>query len=432
MGRIIDNSLEPFSIALNIYPSSTSDTMTQLLQYKINDEFLNATDINAIEEEITFGTLSFSNIAVRLVHLIERNKGTYLGDDYKEIIFKDNTYVPKMGKRYRFDNNIWITVNTDNYRFPTKSAVIARCNNTLKWVDQNGNKIQEPCRLDGKVLLTTNDFNQDVATGDSKVSIIAQLNSNTLKIGENQRFIFGSPSNRICYKIRAGSMTTFFNQNTYDDTSSPLFKADIDFNQINIETDDLISGYADAFDNIYQLQTSIVSLTQQIGFAGNISTIVTLNGEIVSKNISWSSSSNSKATIDNSGNFTLLSNGNCIFTVSLIDNPTITKTVNITVAAIVANDYKIITNPSTDSIIELTEGSEQLFNVKLTNKGVDTGDVFTFLTSGIPINNYAITRIDGNNFKIKNNKLYNLDNLTVVMTSGIYTKTIEIKLKGLW
>ena len=84
------------------------------------------------------GTMEFEKLVCRVCHAIEPKTGKQRGDDFKELKFFDLNYPKGIGTRYRFDNSIWLTNNTDNTKFVTKSNVIRRCNNVLKYIDENG------------------------------------------------------------------------------------------------------------------------------------------------------------------------------------------------------------------------------------------------------------------------------------------------------
>ena len=120
------------------YDYKTSEKYySQMLNEKIQETYEFSSDTFEIEVEETPGTMEFKSIVCRVCHAIEPKTGLQRGDDFKELKFFDLNYPKGIGTRYRFDNSIWITNNTDNTKFVTKSNVIRRCNNVLKYIDEN-------------------------------------------------------------------------------------------------------------------------------------------------------------------------------------------------------------------------------------------------------------------------------------------------------
>ena len=115
------------------------------LSAKIEEEFEMAPNVYKIGVEKVFGTLQFEDYVCRIISAIDPKTGLNLGDDFRRIISKDLNDPMAMGWRYRFGNNIWIVTNTNNYKDITKSCIIRRCNNVVKWVDKSGVVVEEPC-----------------------------------------------------------------------------------------------------------------------------------------------------------------------------------------------------------------------------------------------------------------------------------------------
>ena len=113
----------------------------EALQAAVDKRFENASTYQEgiVEEEIEFGTLEFRPINCRVTSLVNATTGQRVNDDYKKIIFPDLGYKPKLGSRYRFDNNIWLAYSTDNILSATSNVYIMRCNNTLNIEDKDGN-----------------------------------------------------------------------------------------------------------------------------------------------------------------------------------------------------------------------------------------------------------------------------------------------------
>src|SRR5699024_9163285 len=79
---------------------------------------------------------------------VNSTTGQKINDDYRRIIYQDISYKPRLGTRYRFDDNIWIVNSTDNHKSITASAYLRRCNNTINTQDDYGNIHKEPVFID--------------------------------------------------------------------------------------------------------------------------------------------------------------------------------------------------------------------------------------------------------------------------------------------
>jgi hypothetical protein len=219
MGKLLNNKFSNINASMSTnsnYSNSYSDYARNTLQEKINSDFLYAADIYDIEEEISIGALEFQTITVRIVHILKNNIGIKVGDDFKELIFSELNHIVGLGLRYRFDDNIWLTINSDYYHYPTISVVIRRCNNVLRWRDIDNSILQEPCIIDYKINENAFDQNDKIIIPEGDIQVIAQYNDNSKKIRIDDRFIFGDQA------FRVRSINNFINKFTYDNESPKL------------------------------------------------------------------------------------------------------------------------------------------------------------------------------------------------------------------
>lgn len=217
--------------------STPANTWKDNLQASINYSFENSSSFNTIEEETTFGTQSYSGINVRVVHIVNSSTGAKVGDDWKEIIFQNMEHPKGMGFRYSFDENIWLTVNADLYKYVTASTVIRRCNNTWKYVDTNGEIIEEPCVIDYVFTSTNFDYDEAVITPKGDLFVALQANSASKKIKINDRVVFDGQA----FKVTA--INTFGRLKTFDSSSTAILYFDITKDAV-ANDDDLINNIA--------------------------------------------------------------------------------------------------------------------------------------------------------------------------------------------
>ena len=239
LAKILDSRFSKFNSSISSV--SPSQTIVNSLQYKFDADFNNSPTKQIIGEEQTFGTLVFTNIDVRITSVIsDKSTGEKLSEDFKKLIFKDISTSKSNGQRYSFDNSIWITINTDNLSQVTKSSIVRRCNNSLKWKNVNNVTKIEPCFIESRA--TNNELNVDkyMSTPESTLIVSTQGNDISRTIVLNQRFLFGNPSQ--AYKITA--IQNHLNQDTYDDNSVPIIKFTMELDSVN-NKDDLVNRIAD-------------------------------------------------------------------------------------------------------------------------------------------------------------------------------------------
>lgn len=188
------------------------------LSAKIEEEFEMAPNVYKIGVEKVFGTLQFEDYVCRIISAIDPKTGLNLGDDFRRIISKDLNDPMAMGWRYRFNNNIWIVTNTNNNKDITKSCIVRRCNNVVKWVDKSGIVIEEPC-IAGYALKYSNAYYNDLnALPQGTINLTMQNNQNSKRLKINDRLYIGS----MVYKVKA--VNDFLRQETYNEDSNPLIE----------------------------------------------------------------------------------------------------------------------------------------------------------------------------------------------------------------
>lgn len=414
-------------MALSIYNSmlqmrnTVNEEWKENLQAFIDHSFDNSPSVFDIEEEDVFGTQTYTALKVRINHIINASTGNKVGDDWKEIKFQDISTAKGMGCRYRFDNNIWMSVNSDIYKFVTKSNIIRRCNNTWKYLDSTGAIVEEPCVIDYVFTSTNFDYDEAIITPKGDLFVALQANAYSRKIKINDRVVFdGQP-----FKVTA--INTFGRRNTFDPTSVTLLYFDITKDAI-AEDDDLTNNIANTNRYSYTLNVIQPSVVNSVGYSTTLTAETKFNGSIVAKSVIWSSSNTNIATVSNVGLLTLISNGACTITCALADNTDVKDTVAITVQAVPTNvvDVRIVPN-----LTSLLKGESRTYTVYKFVNNVQQANTFTFVGSGVPSANYTLTVNNGNSFTVLNKEKYDTP-LTVTCTSGTDVQTIQITLKGAW
>ncbi len=402
-------ALKYYDAYKNNLAMSPSESYKDNLQAMIDSQFENSSSLYNIEEECPTKSNLWNNVDVRINHVLSSNMGIKLGDDFKELIFGDLSHPKGMGYKYKFDNYVWITINTDNYKFVTASAVIRRCNQVLKWYNKEGRLIEEPAIID-YYKFRPNNFkeNKDMILPDDKKQIIMQLNDNTSELAYDKRFIF----NKMAWKIV-----------DYDVVSYPsLLILTVTQHEMDKARDDISNEIADAFVlPSYEIKILNNDIQLQTGSKIQLKIQITKDGDIVSLPVIYKSLNKQKATIDNMGLITAISNGVCDISVELENNGSVSDVISAT-----------INNSPTVNVIEEIVGDDntpigvtKAYTINKYIDGVVQPDTYTFSIN----NNLSIlNNVTDNSVKLKAGKVTGTVILTATndVTSDVINKTIDI------
>jgi len=313
-------------------------------------------------------------------------------------------------------DTVWLVMSSDQQHSYRISGEIQRTNNDLKWYNNDGDLISWRCVIENKVNESAFNFARYLATASGDLTIYVQKNSDTELIEIDDRFIF----NGQAFRMRA--LNNFANDGVLTLSVSKDSIA---------EDDDLTNNIADTNKFVHAVSINQNNFEGAIGYTGQLTATVTINGVVQSKTLEWISSDPALLTIDSGGNYTMLSDGSVTVTCRLLDNNTAYDTIDIEVsAAPVVEDQNIIS----PAVTEILQGDTQLYSVYKYESNLVQADTFTITTSGVPIANYTLSITDGNNFSIKNLERYDESVLTVLCTNNVdaTSVSIDIHLEGLW
>lgn len=204
-----------------------------------------------IEYEYPYGSNKWHKVNGRVDSIVLANTGAKSGNDYKNFIFKPNFSLNILyGTKFRWKNNIWLVQNTDNMTSDTsKTCVVRRCNNVLRFYNKEGEKIYEPCCMEDVVRFTNTNRTQEIPTARGEYVILVQRNTNTLQLKPNDRFLFGTPEQRECLRIYGTGIRNFINTDTEDEDSPSLSQIYLEHYQYDSQLDDLVGGFCNAYKN---------------------------------------------------------------------------------------------------------------------------------------------------------------------------------------
>lgn len=404
------------------------------VQETLRNYFYESVDWFTIQEETSLGSGQYQNVDVRVNNVVNPTTGDNVEDDFKKIIFPDLEHSVNLGRMYLFDSNYWITVNVDKIKTLAQTILIRRCNNVLRWIDeQTGALYQEPCSI-GYLIKENRDYStagSALVVPSGMVDCFFQINSKTNKIKPNQRFLFGNPSNWVAYRVEGGGINNFNNQQTLDNNSAGLGRYSLSVDFANQSTDDLVNGIANVYDNVYTLTLDKSNVSGSAGQTIQLNATVTLNGLSVTRNVTWTTSNSLVATVSSTGLVTIVDDGSCTITCSLENNSAVNDTCAVSGVLTPVDTYQILFVPSTNYVLEKEESTWFAYLYK---NNIQQADAITFSLdpNSVPSGNYTYSVLGSNSFKINNIERFLTDTLDVTATSGIYSNVIQIKLRGAW
>jgi len=410
-----------------------NDIFIDDFQEMLDSEFSAASDVYDILEETSFASGSYVSTTVRINEAVAAETGLKLGDDFKRVLFKEASHTVEQGLKYYFNDNYWVTTNTMELKNLAIACTIRRCNNVLRWVNTNGQSYEEPCAIEYVINRSIDSLaTKDPTTPEGYIKIYCQENTNTKKIKVGQRFLFGNTNHWTAFKVFGNGLNSFLNKLTYDNNSSQLLTIQMGANFVNDNTDDLVNGIADKYDNTFTVTPYPTSISGSIGKTFQINPNVEINDIAVTKTMLYASSDKTIATVTGSGGaVSLIGNGSTTIGMHMVDNTSASANVTVTVSASSVPNYDIRVSPSDRFVLE---GDTTTFTVYGYNGGVLSLDefVFSITGSGVPPANYLLTTVDENSFTLQNIEKYLTGSLVITSTSGLNAKSIGLSLKAMW
>lgn len=352
--------------------------------------------------------------------MLDLATGLKKSDDWKVFSYRDFGSDIVIGIMYTYANNYWLAVNTDELGGAVKSVEVRRCNNALKWVDKTNGYIHNvPCVIDYTVQKTQPLKDKDINTANGHIVVWCQGNSETLSLVKNDRFLFnGEPYKLVGYNNML--------QNNIVDENTTILYLDMYLDTLQ-PYDDEQNNIANVNQWIYEIIANTTVSKQIKGFQGKANATVTLNDDIVERNVVWSC--NDYATVDVNGNYTLTGDVGDIARISakIAGNNVLVSNIDIEIVESVEDIFELLIEPL---YTEARLKQPVSFSVNLYKNGTIQSDVVNYTVSGLDNSYYAISR-NINEFTLTALK-FSSTPLTLTFVSGSVTKSINIVLKSLF
>ncbi len=317
---------EPSQYANRGYPYLNVPSTRHFQEYaKYASDYFYA-DAQGLDSE---NPTAWEKVTLRMADLVKTSAAMQRQfDDYKLILLDrmKYAYIPR-GAKFITMGSTWLCTNPENISGSDGMGVIQRCKAVWNHLDWYGNVLSEPFAVEGTEILRANapdpQYNMPIVKGYYNVK--CQYNEETAQIDDNTRMIFGTS----CYVVTGFSD---FNQEfTGDYSSVRMLEFTIRKDEVNHAIDDMENHVAGG--KAFTWDISIVGLpTVQVG--GTL--VLQANSIRCSESVAdsadhpitylWKSSDKSIAAIDENGQITGISEGSCVITATLAQNPAYSET----------------------------------------------------------------------------------------------------------
>ena len=187
-------SLRYYQAYIESFAQKPVDEWRGVMQAAINDSWEDSSTLETVNGQTIVGGSKYRKESVYLNSVINPSTGESFGDEYRKMFYK--TYADEkenkwLGKIYQFHNSYWLVTNTNTAIGAVTSSILRKCNNMLKWYDNEGELHEWQCVFTRNIGGTNFDYGtQGTPQVDGSCKILVQQNDETKKIPFNQRFIF--------------------------------------------------------------------------------------------------------------------------------------------------------------------------------------------------------------------------------------------------
>jgi len=361
----------------------------------ISTEFKNSTSYNLVK----------INDVDRNVRIVEESS-IIKNPNKKRLLCYPNESI-SVGDIVLWDSENWICTETDTTSQVSNVGIISKSNNTLT-IYKNNTSYQIPCIINSNINLDT-----DQTTYIETPSTII-----VLKI----------PNTEITRQIKRGEIYKLGLQNyeikDINDIVEPgILRLEIEYSQEVQE------------EHIYIIEITNGSLVD-IQESTTLQLICNVydNGQFISPTPSllFVSSDETVCNVDENGLITANSIGNCVVSVSLVSDNSVSDNISINVIAVPQNNYTYTLASTSLPDTEIIVTQTKTYTIQKYNNGLPIAQTFTFNIVG-DVSYYQLAVIDGNNCSVKALKNGYTIILNAVDDSDVeMVISKEIKLKNLF
>lgn len=364
----------------------------------------------------------WQKVQLRSIRAAQAQTGETMPDDWQRIYLINParyTYIPQ-GAMLKYADNTWIVYKGKNMEAILGAAIVRRCNAVINVLDWYGNVVNVPMSYAkmgtlGNAPHTT----ENTITSKNYMACICQLNEYSKAFHENTRIILGDTA----YAMRG--LDNFTREFTDDPDSVHLLTFTIE--RVEVQPFDSVElGVADyggfSWNIAIEWNNSMMQgMTQTITPTSSRNNSEVEDSEDHPISYLFESSDENVLTVDENGLVTAVGEGEADITVSLAQNPDITKTVHIEVPA-AESEYVAftVTVPSTMHEYDTFYVSAAYFE-----NGESTDTELQFSFTGPEDGAYTVEQTDANTYKISTYRASPVP-LTITISYGTHTDSSDI------
>lgn len=361
------------------------------------------------------------------VQVVDDNSLKNKTSDSKKILMQPNDVI-KAGYEVNFNSNNWICISDDEVIGIYEKGLIQKSNYILKWLNNSGSIIQQPCIIEDYTARTQSlNENKFLVVGDGILNLTVPRNTETLKLIEDKRFLIGNnPLTIKAYKLVKVNDVTF-----------GLIRLVLNQCELSVN-DNKTLGIAD-YNNLPSYIIEILN-----GTTANIQQTTTLQLNVVVKNSGVIVSppptlvyisNNTNCTVNSSGLVTGSLIGSSTISVKLASDLSVVDNIAVTVVTLPVDNFTVDITGVTAIPINQTKN----YSCSFKNNGIVYSDtsVWTLKADdGISTTTLAsITASDSVlntcNIKANNSNQYGYVRLYVKNTGDTVSNYIRIQIKSL-
>ncbi len=407
---------------LNYLAQTPNDFYRSNVQEFMSQEFIDTTRLDTIYEETIPFDFTFETEQQVIVDTVSDNfinLNKIIGD-YKLLKYEDCLHKNKRGQYIKYNDEYYLVYEEQEKLATISTCKIIRCNNKIRWYDENGVLREYPVFIGNEVGSTNAQVSKDGITNNARLVLMLQGNEYTRDIFVNQRFVV---SHKQVFKVNEIGQYELSN---YEDETVNMIKLYIEWTAKN-NNDDLENNISYNGD-VYNINITETSINQVSGFEGKLNVITTINGVIdTDVPISYSSSDLSVVEVDDNGNYRLIgdSGSKAIITACITDNENINDNINANVVDNVIIKDEIVIEPIFDSLVEYNTIT---FTANLYQDNILSNDIVECVASGANNMAYILKEtINHNEFVLECIEHTDIP-LQLTFSSGIVTSQILINL----
>ncbi len=414
--------MKGYETYLNYLAQTPNEFYRDNVQAFVSQEFTDTTRLDTIYEENIPFDFTFNDGCEVIVDTVSENfinLNKVLGD-YLSIKFEDCKHKNSRGQYIKYDNDYYLVYEEQDKLDTMSNCKIIRCNNKIKWYDENGVLREYPVFIGNEVGSTNPQVSKDGITNNVRLVLMLQGNEHTRNIFVNQRFII---SHHQVFKINEIGQYELSN---YENENVDMIKLYIEWTTLN-SNDDLDNNISYNGD-VYEVKISETSINQISGFEGKLNVITTINN-IVDTDIpiSYSSSDLSVVEIDSNGNYRLVGNSGsrAIIKAYITDNENVYDEIEVKIVEDATINDEIVITPLYDKVEQY---NTIIFTANLYEDNVMSSNIVECTASGVDGGCYSLKdTINHNEFTLQCFEPSDTP-LQLTFTSGIVTKTINVDL----